>query len=337
MASRSHRYRKLIGVGALTAVLGVGASLLTGCGSTEPRNLLDSIRSGSVILGTKYDQPGLGQRNPDKSVTGFDPSVSTFVVNYLADQLHVAHPKIIWRETPSAQRETLIDNGEVDMIAATYSINKARSKKVSFAGPYLINYQGLLVRADDDSITKLTDLNNGKKLCSVTGSTPAQNVKAQLPAIQLQEYDSYSSCVEGVRRGKVDALTTDEVILAGYSNYWPGEFKLVDMAFPADACVKKVYKQAGQPFSKERYGIGMAKDYPEAVVAVNNALRAMMLPPDDNSPWQHALRDGIGADYVNSMVARASGPDAKYEFTPTPGDLDFVNAPDTPCPANLAK
>lgn len=139
--------------GIIVVTLALVAAVVSGCGNTDPRNLLDSIRSGSVVLGTKYDQPGLGIRNPDKSVTGFDPSVSTFVVNHIADQLGVAHPSIRWRETPSAQRETLINNGEVDMIAATYSITAARKKKVDFAGPYLINYQGLLVRKDDNSIT----------------------------------------------------------------------------------------------------------------------------------------------------------------------------------------
>src|SRR5690606_31391881 len=157
----------------------------------------------------------------------FDATVARYVVNHIADQLGVDHPKVTWRETPSARREAMIDNGEVDLIAATYSITSARAKKVSFGGPYLQPYQGLLVRADDNSITQLEDLDNGKKLCSVTGSTSAQNVKAQLPTVQLQEYDSYSACVEALRRGKVDALTTDEAILAGYSNFWKGEFKLV--------------------------------------------------------------------------------------------------------------
>lgn len=341
MGARSGRTVALA-VGAV--VLAVGAGLVA-CGTGEPRDLIDSIRNGSVILGTKYDQPGLGQRNPDKSVTGFDPSVSTYVVNHIADELKVAHPKITWRETPSAQRETLIDNGEVDMIAATYSINAKRAKEVDFAGPYLINYQGLLVRADDNSIRSLTDLENGKKLCSVTGSTPAQNVKAQLPGVQLQEYDSYSSCVEGLRRGKVDALTTDEVILAGYSNFWDGEFKLVPMTYPKTFCSSKKQDdgttvhslvKAGTPFSTERYGIGLAQGTPESVAAVNRALRAMMLPAGDQSPWQQALRTNIGNANVDEMIARAEPADSKYKFTPVPGDLSFLkpSAP-TPCPAGL--
>jgi glutamate transport system substrate-binding protein len=315
---------------------------LTACGNTSPRNMLQSIEDGSVILGTKFDQPGLGLRHPDKSFTGFDVAVSEFVVNNIAETNGWKKPEITWRETPSAQRETLIDNGEVDMIAATYSINAARSKKVSFAGPYLINYQGLLVREDDRSITTLTDLNKGKKLCSVTGSTSAQNVKNQLPNVQLQEYDSYSSCVEALRREKVDALTTDEAILAGFSDFYPDEFKIVDMTYPKDACVtsggKKSLKKAGTPFATERYGIGMPQDYPESVAAVNKALETMLAAPTDGGPsiWETELRDAIGNDEVDSMIERAQGTDSKFQFAPVPGDLEFVDSPSTDCPPGLS-
>ncbi|WHU49739.1 glutamate ABC transporter substrate-binding protein [Gordonia sp. L191] len=341
-----HRRRgRSAALGAAVLVAAVLAACLTACGSSEPRNLLDSIRNGKVVLGTKYDQPGLGIRNPDRSVTGFDPSVSTYVVNHIADQLKVAHPEITWRETPSAQRETLINNGEVDMIAATYSINASRAKQVSFAGPYLINYQALLVREDDNSITSLTDLNKGKKLCSVTGSTSAQNVKAQLPGVQLQEYDSYSSCVEAVRRGKVDALTTDEVILAGYADFFPDEFKLVGMTYPKDACVtssgKKVLKKQGAPFSTENYGIGMAKNYPDAITAVNEALDAMLQPGPGGgeSAWEAALRKAIGNQYVDEMMARAAAPGSSYKFLPDPGPQavdKIINSMSTPCPPGLS-
>lgn len=329
--------------GAAAAVLAVLAGLLAACGgSSGPRDLLADIRSGQVVLGTKYDQPGLGLQNPGGGITGFDASVSEFVVNRLADDMGVPHPAITWKETPSAQRETFLRNGEVDTIAATYSITADRMKKVDFAGPYFITYQGLLVRADDDAVTSLTDLENGKKLCSVAGSTPAQNVKNLLPDVQLQQFDSYSSCVEALRRGKVDALTTDEVILAGYANRWPGEFKLVPMTYPKDVCVAgkidgrpaRVLKRAGTPFSTEYYGIGMAQDFPDAVTGVNGALRAMMAPAAGGGPsaWEAALREALGDATVDEMIARAAKPDSVYTFTPVPGDLDFLNAAPTPCP-----
>ncbi|GAB2672215.1 glutamate ABC transporter substrate-binding protein [Gordonia jinhuaensis] len=323
---------------ALAVAAVSSASLVSACGSSEPRNLIDSIRSGSVILGTKYDQPGLGLRHPDKKFSGFDVSVSEYVVDTIADRLGVKHPKITWRETPSAQRETLIGNGEVDMIAATYSITPSRAKKVAFAGPYLVTYQGLMVRKDDTSITTLADLNRGKKLCSVTGSTPAQNVKKQLPGVQLQEYDSYSSCVEALQRNKVDAMTTDEMILAGFSNFDPGKFKLVGMEYAKDTCVNDTYKKAGAPFSTEYYGIGMAKDQPDTVKEVNSVLQQMLTPATGSSvsPWSNALQKAVGAEEVNRMRERAGSSGSKYTFTPQPGNLSFLDAPSTPCPKELS-
>ena len=318
---------------AAAVVLAVVAAVLTACGNSGPRDLLNSIRSGSVVLGTKFDQPGLGLQNPGGAITGFDATVSTYVVNRLADEMGVPHPTITWKETPSAQRETFIRNGEVDTIAATYSITKNRMKDVDFAGPYFVTYQGLLVRDDAKNINSLSDL-NGKKLCSVAGSTPAQNVKNLLPDVQLQEYDSYSSCVEALRRDKVDAMTTDEVILAGYAQRWPGEFRLVPMTYPRDVCVKDAWKTAGTPFSTEYYGIGMAKEFPDAVAQVNDALTAMLQVPagQQYSPWEQSLRDQLGDATVDDMIARADAPGSKYVFTPKPGDLSFLDAPKTPCP-----
>ena len=86
---------------------------------------------GKIVIGTKFDQPGLGQKNPDGTMSGFDVDVAT----YVAKELGYAPDKIEWKESPSAQRETLIQNDQVKFIAATYSITDARKEKVSFAGP----------------------------------------------------------------------------------------------------------------------------------------------------------------------------------------------------------
>ena len=103
------------------------------------------------------------------------------------------------------------------MIFATYSITDTRKEKVTFAGPYLVAGQDLLVKADNTDITGPETL-DGKKLCSVTGSTSAQKVKDKFATdVQLQEYDTYSECVEALSRGAIDAVTTDNIILAGFA------------------------------------------------------------------------------------------------------------------------
>lgn len=288
--------KRSIRIASSAAAALLAATTLAACGGGESSTdggLLGQIEAGNVTLGTKYDQPGLGLREADGSMTGLDVDVITYVVNHIADENGWEHPEITWRETPSAQRETVLQNGEVAAIAATYSINKSRSEAVDFGGPYLLTHQALLVRSDDAEITGLESL-DGRILCSVTGSTPAQKVKDTLPGVQLQEYDTYSSCVEALRNGNVDALTTDATILGGYSAQSPGDFKVVEL------------KKDGEDFTDEHYGVGLKKEDPGALEAVNKALDAL-------------YSDGSFDKFVDENLDGGQGVEKD-----TVGDLSFV-------------
>ena len=288
--------KRSIRIASSAAAALLAATTLVACGGDETSadgGLLGQIEAGNVTLGTKYDQPGLGLREADGSMTGLDVDVITYVVNHIADENGWEHPEITWRETPSAQRETVLQNGEVAAIAATYSINKSRSEAVDFGGPYLLTHQALLVRSDDAEITGLESL-DGRILCSVTGSTPAQKVKDTLPGVQLQEYDTYSSCVEALRNGNVDALTTDATILGGYSAQSPGDFKVVEL------------KKDGEEFTNEHYGVGLKKEDPGALEAVNKALDEL-------------YSDGSFDKFVDENLDGGQGVEKD-----TVGDLSFV-------------
>ncbi|GAF45788.1 amino acid ABC transporter substrate-binding protein (PAAT family) [Rhodococcus wratislaviensis] len=262
------RINRSIRVGIGVMALAVVASA---CGGGEEKSASQSASEGKLTVGIKYDQPGLGLRNPDGSFSGFDVEVA----EYVAGKLGVAPENIEFKESPSAQRETLIQNGEVDYIVATYSITDARKEKVDFAGPYFIAGQSLLVKSDNTDITGPDSLNGGKKLCSVTGSTPAQKVKdTYAQDVQLQEFDTYSACVEALRNGAVDAVTTDDIILAGYAAQYPGELKVV-----------------GEPFTEERYGIGLAKGDDETRAKINDAIDAMIA----DGSWERAFNETVGA------------------------------------------
>jgi glutamate transport system substrate-binding protein len=249
----------------------------TACGS-------DSKEGGSgsdggdkkITVGIKYDQPGLGLKTPDGSFTGFDVDVA----KYVAKELGYAEGDIEFKETKSADRETALARGDVDFIAATYSITDERKEKVDFAGPYLLAHQDLLLRADDN-VAKGDDL-NGKKLCSVVGSTSAQNVKKDFaPKAQLQEYPTYSQCLGALQSGRVDALTTDDSILAGYA---------------AQPQYKGKFKLAGLELSNENYGIGVKKGDKEMVDKINAALEKMV----EEKAWEKAVKDNFGpANYEN--------------------------------------
>ncbi|MGC0363678.1 glutamate transport system substrate-binding protein [Rhodococcus sp. 27YEA15] len=240
------------------------------CGGGEEKSASQSAADGKLTIGIKFDQPGLGLRNPDGTYSGFDVEVA----KYVANELGVKPDGITFKEAPSAQRETLIQNGEVDYIVATYSITDTRKEKVGFAGPYFIAGQSLLVKADNTDISGPDSLNGGKKLCSVTGSTPAQNVKDKYAQdVQLQEFDTYSACVEALRNGAVDAVTTDDIILAGYAAQYPGQLKVV-----------------GQPFTTEKYGIGLAKDDSETRGKINDAIEKMI----SSGAWEAAFDNTVG-------------------------------------------
>ncbi|ADT99925.1 glutamate ABC transporter substrate-binding protein [Mycolicibacterium gilvum] len=257
---------RIAGALALAAALPFA---MTACGGGGDSGGGGGAGGDTIVIGTKFDQPGLGQKNPDGTMSGFDVDVAT----YVAGELGYAPDKIEWKESPSAQRETLIQNGQVTFIAATYSITDSRKEKVAFAGPYLITGQSLLVRNDNNDITGAASLENNKILCSVSGSTPAQKIKDEYQGVQLQQYDTYSACIDALKNGAVDAVTTDEVILAGYAAQSPGTFKIV-----------------GEPFSEERYGIGLKKDDAELRTKINDALKKM----EDSGAWKEAFDKNLG-------------------------------------------
>ncbi|MDQ1015845.1 glutamate ABC transporter substrate-binding protein [Streptomyces afghaniensis] len=273
---------KLRKVTAASATVCVLALTATACGGDNNNGGGSSSGGGkSIKIGIKYDQPGLGLKKPDGSFSGFDVDVAT----YVAKQLGYKPNQIEWVETKSADRENALQRGDVKFIAATYSITPERQQKVDFAGPYLLAHQDLLVKKDSD-ITKGTDL-NGKNLCSVTGSTSAQNVhKTIAPKANLKELSSYSECVSALQSGQVDALTTDDSILAGYAaqDQYKGQFKL-----------------AGLKLSNENYGIGVKKGDTKLVDQINKALEKM----ESDGSWEAAVKKNFGpADYKNEPAPK---------------------------------
>jgi glutamate transport system substrate-binding protein len=227
-----------------------------------------------ITIGIKFDQPGLGFMEGD-TPSGFDVEVA----KYVANELGYSEDQITWEEAPSAQRETLLSTNQVDMIFATYSITDERREQVSFAGPYFVAGQDLLVAADNTDITG-PDTLDGKNLCSVTGSTSAERIKEEYSeGVNLLEQPGYAECVTALVAGQVDAVTTDDIILAGLG------------AQPSNAGQVKV---VGNTFSEEKYGVGLPPDSDQCE-AINEAITKMI----DEGAWQEALDTATeGTGYV---------------------------------------
>ena len=212
---------------------------------------------GKVVIGVKFDQPLFGFKNPtNNQVEGFDVEIGKLLAERLFGD--DADDNVEFVETVSRVREESIEQGKVDMVIATYTINAARKERVDFAGPYYTAGQDILVRKDDTSITSVQDL-NGRKVCTVQGSTSLTNVQQQAPQADLSiTFERYSQCVEAMLDGRVDAVTTDNVILLGFVNDDPDAVKLVN-----------------NPFTQEPYGIGVRKGDTVFRNWINDQLEAM--------------------------------------------------------------
>lgn len=223
---------------------------------------------GTIRIGVKEDQPGLGYLDVvTEERTGFDIEIA----RWIAAELGFGEDDIEFQAIASANREQAIVNGDIDFYVGTYSITDSRKQDIDFAGPYFETGQGLLVAADNETITGPEDL-AGVNVCSATGSTPIQNIRDNFPDTETTEFDTYTQCVEALKNGQVDAVTTDEAILLGYASLEPDVLQVV-----------------GEPFSTELYGVGLPKG--------DDVLRSFIndLFENDSDTWQQIYDDTLGA------------------------------------------
>lgn len=224
--------------------------------------------AGTVKVGVKFDQPGFGLKNPTTGdVQGFDVEIAKRIAEAIDPAV-----KVEFVESISKNRETFIQNGTVDYVVATYTINDTRKQVVDFAGPYFVARQDIMVKKADTTVKSISDL-NGKKVCSVTGSTSATNLAAKAPQAQVTLFGKYSDCAQALTDGRVDAVTTDNTILAGLVKDSAGAFKLVDA-----------------PFTDEPYGIGVKLGDDAFREFINSQLEAIY----KNRDWAAAFKSTLG-------------------------------------------
>lgn len=255
----------------VAALLGVVVTALTACGSgtagpaPEPTPVPGATPGGRLTIGISFDQPGIGLKQGDE-VSGFDADTAT----YVAKALGVPKENITWKEAKGDERQRLLSSGEADLIVSTFTITEERKQAVEFAGPYFVAHQDLLVRRNEEDITGPETL-TGKTLCSVPGTTSTDTIATRYGGtVTLKEFPRYSDCVEALAKGDVDAVTTDDVILAGFAagSEYRGRLKVI-----------------GKGFSDERYGIGIKKGDTAMVEKVTAALRQYVT----DGSWQRSL------------------------------------------------
>jgi glutamate transport system substrate-binding protein len=230
---------------------GGGGTANEGASFAEGTTMARLNQAGTVTVGTKFDQPLFGLKNLEGKPEGFDVEIAKLI----AGELGIAADKVNFIEAVSANREPFIQQDKVDFVVATYTINDKRKQVVDFAGPYYEAGQDIMVAKGNPEAIKGPEDLAGKKVCSVTGSTPAENIRTNYPDADLTEFDVYSKCAEALKNKQVQAVTTDNVILLGLISQDPDAFELV-----------------GKPFTKEPYGIGLKKGDTEFRNFINDTL-----------------------------------------------------------------
>ncbi len=259
------------------ASIALAVTTLTACGGDDGDGSSNGNEGGGILnqeritIGVRFDQPGLGLDTGGDAPEGFDIEIARIII----EGLGIPEENVTWRETVSANREPFLQNGTVDIVVATYTINEERASVIDFAGPYYVAGQDLLVPVDSD-IQGPDDLTSEHIVCSVNGSTPAERIQTDYPDVQLQLFDTYSQCVEQLAAGAVHAVTTDDIILAGYASQeqYAGQFRVV-----------------GQPFSEEPYGIGIAEEDTEGCRRINEILAEAI----ESGAYEEAWNATLGA------------------------------------------
>ncbi|MCL6423164.1 glutamate ABC transporter substrate-binding protein [Brachybacterium sp. JHP9] len=242
-----------------------------------------SLKRGGTTANQVFSliNPASGQ------VTGFDAGITQLLARYILGD--GGEEKVEYLDTTVETRETMVENGTVDCVIATYSITPARLEKINFGGPYYLSGTAIQVRTEDaSSITGPADL-TGKKLVTQANSTGIQaitdNVKDPASVDTLADNES---CVAALKQGRADAYVLDQGVLLGNSK--------------ADPEVTVV----GEPFTQDPYGIGLSKQHEDALDFVNAFLGAI----EEDGTWKKLYDATVG------QVIEGDAPEP-----PTPGDL----------------
>lgn len=264
----------------LAAVGAAAAMVLTACGDdngtddptdggTAAGSDIQRITdAGEIVVGIKFDQPTFGVDTPD-GVVGFDAEIAKLIARELGGV------EVTFREAVSANREPFLEQGTVDIVVATYTINETRDEVIDFAGPYYVAGQDIMVPVGNpNGITGIDDVNTPDlKGCSVDGSTSIANLESMAPDADTITFDTYSKCADEMDLGGADYVTTDNVILVGLIDDSDGAYELVN-----------------NPFTVEPYGIGVPEGS-DLRCRINEILQDIY----DSGEWATAYEATVGA------------------------------------------
>ncbi len=213
--------------------------------------LADAKKKGVLVVGCKDSLPPFGYIDQDsRRIVGYDIDF----VNAIAKKMGVT---VELKPVTSASRMPQLQEGHIDIIAATMTKNAERAKVIDFSHAYFLTGQKFITKKG--SVKSLKDL-EGKRIGTAKGSTSEQNVAKAIPSATVLAFDDYPQAFLALQQGKVSAVTTDEAILAGIL---------------AKAPNKAQFEIPNIQISDEPYGLGMRKGDTNLVNFVNKTILEM--------------------------------------------------------------
>lgn len=236
-----------------------------------------AVKAAGVLKvgGTKTSTLFSLQSTSDNKVRGFDAGLSQLLAKYIIGKSDTELTVV-----DSSTRESVLQNGTVDSVFATYSITSERKQKIDFAGPYYVSQQAILVKKTNNDISSVKDL-DGKKVGVQAGSTGPDVVKENASGATVQEFQTDDEITQALRQGRIDAYVVDQTLLLGDVVKNPNDFKIV-----------------GEPFGdKDPYGIGLPKGS-DAAEFVNAWLKKIEADGTWAKLWKVTIGDRTGVTEV---------------------------------------
>ncbi|HYI46551.1 MAG TPA: glutamate ABC transporter substrate-binding protein [Actinomycetota bacterium] len=280
------KWRGLVAALSMVALLGVACGggeeepTDPGAGAEEPEEfpagstMAKLQEKGTIKVGVKYDVPLFGFKNPQSGeVEGFDVDLAQRVADELGVELKTV-------EAISDNRIPFLQEGTVDLVFSTMTITTDRDAEIDFSRPYFIAHGRVLVPGDSD-VKSIKDLGEGTTTCTALDSTYETTViPKQAPDTEIKALGSYSECFAQLQRGSVDALITDNVILAGF--------------LQQDDSMAIV----GEDLTTDPYGAGIKEGDTEFADFVSGVL-------------DETLEDGTWQDLYDNWVGQYTGDEAE--------------------------
>ena len=239
---------------------------------------MDAIKKrGHLNAGVSADTLRLGSRNPvTNKIEGFDIDMLHAVSQAIFGNPDKIAPKVI----TALEREKVLQDGEVDIVARAMTINCDRWSRIAFSSEYYRSAQKVLVRKGltTDSGAPIKGLKDlaGKKVCAPNGTTTMSTLR-KFKEVQAVGADTHTGCLVLFQQGAVDAITGDATVLAGLAAQDP---------------YAVVVQESG--FTTEPYGLAIDQKHPDFVAFVNGVLEQMRADGRWTKSYNTWLADALG-------------------------------------------